>query len=82
MEKLTIEKRPCGSLETVKITGFTEQELSKLKSMDHESSQDFLVEMLNARNNGIGTQWQCGYGIYSLWYDNEAAYMNIGKSCD
>ena len=83
MASLTIEKRPCSNgLETVKITGFGEGELSELKSMEHYESKEKLLEMLNSRNGGIGTAWMCGYGVYGLWYDNDAAYLNIGKSCD
>lgn len=83
MARLTIEKQPCtGSLDTMKITGFTDGELSELKSMEHNESKDVLLQMLNDRNNGLGTAWMCGYGVYGLWYDNDAAYLNVGKSCD
>jgi hypothetical protein len=66
----------------MKITGFSDDELSELKSMEHNESKEKLIDMLNYRNNGIGRAWTCGYGVYGLWYDNEAAYLNIGKSCD
>lgn len=80
--ELKIEKTPSGRLVTVKITGFTDGELSELKSMEHGEAQDKLLEMLDSRNNGIGSCWACGYGVYGMWFDNEAAYMNIGNSCD
>ena len=80
---LKIEKRQCTpSMDTVKVTGFTDGELSELKSMEHYEARDALLDMLNTRNNGIGTQWVCGYGVYGMWWDNEAAYINIGRSCD
>ena len=80
---LKIEKRQCTpSMDTVKVTGFTDGELSELKSMEHYEARDALLDMLNTRNNGIGTQWVCGYGVYGMWFDNEAAYINIGRSCD
>lgn len=83
MARLTIEKRPCtNSMNTMKITGFTDGELSELKSMEHYESKEALLSMLDNRNDGIGTQWSCGYGVYGLWYDNDAAYMNVGTSCD
>ena len=83
MARLTIERRPCTSgMDTMKITGFTDAELSELKSMEHYESKETLLDMLDNRNDGIGTQWSCGYGVYGLWYDNDAAYMNIGTSCD
>ena len=71
-----------GALQTVKITGFQEGELSELNSMEHYESQDKLLEMLDSRNGGTGTRWSCGCGVYGMWFDNEAAYMNIGKTCD
>lgn len=82
--KLNIEKIPSGrpGLETMMITGFKDSELSELKSMEHHEATETLLDMLNSRNNGLGTAWKCGYGVYGMWFDNEAAYMNIGSSCD
>lgn len=83
MERLTITKQPCtGAMDTMKITGFSDGELSELKSMEHNESKEVLLNMLDRRNSGLGTQWACGYGVYGLWYDNDAAYLNIGKTCD
>ena len=83
MARLTIDKMPCtGSLDTMKISGFTDGELSELKSMEHNESKAKLLDMLNYRNDGLGTAWACGYGVYGLWYDNEFAYLNVGRSCD
>lgn len=69
-------------LQTMKISGFENGELSELKSMGHTEAKEKLLEMLDSRNNGIGTCWDCGYGVYGLWFDNEYAYLNIGTSCD
>ena len=82
--KLKIEKIPSGrgGMDTMKITGFKDKELSELKSMEHGEAREKLIEMLNNRNDGIGTCWVCGNGVYGLWFDNEAAYLNIGSSCD
>ena len=83
MARLTITKQPCtSSLDTMKITGFTDGELSELKSMEHHESKEKLLDMLDYRNDGIGTQWMCGYGVHAHWFDNDAAYVNIGRSCD
>lgn len=83
MARLTIEKQPCTSaLDTMKITGFSDGELSELKSMDNDEAKETLLGMLDNRNDGLGTCWVCGLGTYGLWFDNEAAYLNIGKSCD
>ena len=83
MARLEISQQPCtSSLVTMKITGFSDGELSELKSMEHYESKEALLNMLDRRNSGLGTMWLCGNGVYGLWYDNDAAYMNIGKSCD
>ena len=81
--KLTInELEKHGGLRTMRIGGFHDDELSELKSMEHIEAKDKLLEMLDSRNDGIGTCWMCGYGTYGLWFDNEYAYLNIGTSCD
>ena len=83
MARLTIDRMPCtGNLDTMKITGFTDAELSELKSMEHFESKETLLQLLDDRNNRQGTAWACGYGVYGLWYDNDAAYLNVGRSCD
>lgn len=83
MARLTIERKPCtNSMDTMKITGFSDSELSELKSMEHYESKDALLDMLDSRNSGQGTLWACGYGVFGHWFDNEAAYINVGKSCD
>ena len=83
MTALKVEKFRCTSgLDTLRISGFNDGELNELKSMEHHEAEKKLVEMLDSRNHGEGTCYSCGYGIYSLWFDNEFAYMNIGTSCD
>lgn len=83
MARLIIEKQPCtNALDTMKIAGFTDAELSELKSMEHYEAKETLLQMLDDRNEGMGTAWSCGYGVYGLWFDNEFAYLNIGKNCD
>ena len=83
MAALTIKKMPCtASLDTMRISGFTDGELSELKSMEHTEAKEALLNMLDTRNKGLGTVWLCGNGAYGLWFDNEFAYLNIGRSCD
>ena len=80
---LTVEKQnQYGGLQTMRIGGFHDGELSELKSMEHHEAKDKLLEMLNSRNGNLGTCWHNGYGVYGLWFDNEYAYLNIGTSCD
>lgn len=83
MAKLTIEKMPCSAvMDTMRIGGFNDGELNELKSMEHKEAQEKLLVMLDDRNNCIGRGWACGYGVYGVWFDNEYAYVNVGKSCD
>ena len=81
--KLKIEKSRCSSgLDTLRISGFTDEELYGLKKVSNNEAKDMLIEMLDERNNGEGTCYACGYGIYGVWFDNEFAYMNVGTTCD
>ena len=71
-----------ANVTTHKITGFKDGELRQLKDLPHSQAEERLIMMLDERNGKLGTQWACGYGIFGLWFDNEAAYMNVGNSCD
>ena len=84
MEKLQIDTLPSGmrGMQTKMISGFGDGELRQLKNLPNNEEKTALLDMLNQRNNDIGTAWACGYGVYEVWFDNEAAYMNIGTSCD
>lgn len=80
---LKVERnRYSGGIDMIKISGFNDGELSELKSMEHGEAKEKLIEMLNSRNHGEGTVLACGYGIYGMWFDDEAAYMNVGNTCD
>ena len=81
--ELTIEKKPYSrGMDFVKITGLTDAELYELKSMENQQAKEALIDLLDRLNNGIGSSWARGNGIYGVWFDNEAAYLNIGNSCD
>lgn len=83
MKKLIIEKMPCTrAMDTMRISGFESGELEALKRMKNEEAHDKLLNMLDERNNGIATCWHNGEGIFGLWFDNEYAYLNVGRSCD
>lgn len=83
MARLNVEKSRCSAgLDQIKISGFSDGELSELKSMTNRDAEEKIIEMLDSRNNGEGTRYACGYGIYGLWFDNEAAYMSVGTTCD
>lgn len=81
--KLEIKQiQSIGSMNTMMITGFGDGELSELKSMEHHEAREKLLDMLNYRNDNLGTCWARGYGVFGMWFDNEAAYLNVGNSCD
>lgn len=70
------------STRTMKITGFTEQELHELNSMDYRDMKETLLNIIDDRNKNTATCWHNGYGIYCAWIRDDAAYVEIGKSCD
>ena len=83
--KLEINEIPTGqpgSMKTMRIGGFAEGELERLKRIPHQEAREKLLDMLDERNGKIGTAWQCGYCVYGMWFDNEYAYINIGTNCD
>ena len=65
-----------------KITGFTTRELNELGSMEHDEFREKVLDMLDRRNNGTGSCWQCGYGVYQMWISGDAVYAEVGNSCD
>ena len=67
---------------THKVTGFEEGELYKLKMLPHYKAEEELIRILDERNENLGTRLARGYGILGLWFDNEAAYIRTGNSCD
>ena len=80
---LKLEQSRYGtSLDMVKITGFNDGELSELKSMEHSEAKEKLIEMMDSRNKNMGSCYANGNGIYGLWFDDEAAYISVGRSCD
>ena len=86
MKELKIEDYETLSLghgmRTMRVSGFEEGELEKLKSMEHKEAGTKLLDMLDERNDEIGTTWWRAYGVFAWWFDNEYAYLNIGSSCD
>ena len=66
----------------MKVSGFTEKELSELNSMDYREMKETVLTMLDFRNNGKGTCWHNGYGVYQMWIRDGAVYVEIGNSCD
>ena len=65
-----------------KITGFTPFELDRLNRMPYQDMKDFALDMLDKRNNKIGTCWHNGYGVYQMWVGADALFIEIGDSCE
>ena len=83
MSPLKIETH-CRNIgtQTMKVTGFTEPELSELNSMDYREMKDKVLDILDSRNGNTGTCWHNGYGVYSMWINNGAVFVEIGNTCD
>lgn len=80
---LTVEKYREGvSVNVMKVTGFSEQELSELNSMEYREMIDTFLDILDQRNPKLGTCWHNGYGVFTVWINNWSVYAEIGKSCD
>ena len=57
------------------------EDLAKIRKLNKEAGKK-LLDMIDRRNDGIATFWARGKGIYGIWFDNEAAYINVGRSAD
>ena len=83
MEKLKIDRSDGDrGTETYRVTGFKDGELYEIKDMPHAKAEDEIIRILDERNGNKGTCWAQGYGIYGVWFDNDAAYLRVGNSCD
>lgn len=73
------------SARIMKIDGLSAEELDELNSMDYREMKEKILEMLDARNMGIGTVWACGYGVYSVFMNQQhpmSLFVEIGRGCD
>lgn len=65
-----------------KVTGFTPFELDCLNRMPYQDMKQSALTMLDERNNGTGTVWHNGYGVYQMWVGADALFVEIGDNCD
>ena len=80
---LTVEKYREGvSVNVMKVTGLSEQELSELNSMEYREMIDTFLDILDKRNPKLGTCWHNGYGVLNVWIDEGIVYVEIGASAD
>ena len=66
----------------LKLTGFSTEEIDELTHCDYRDLKKRVVEIANERNNGIGTCWECGYGVYNAWTRGNEVFIEVGNSCD
>lgn len=67
---------------TLTVSGFTQEEMNELGSMEHGEAERKVIDMLDARNSGYGTALKCGYGIYGFWISGANVCLRVGRSCD
>ena len=83
MERLKVETDRYGmGVNVMKVSGFTNQELKELGSMEQGEMEESVLNMLDKRNGNTGTCWKRGYGVYRMWMHGGAVYVEIGSSCD
>lgn len=66
-------------VDCMKLTGFSERELSELNSMDYREMKSTIIAVLDNRNNGLGTQWAEKRSLYNAWIREGAVFVEIGK---
>ena len=84
MKALKIAEQDSGrhGIKTMRVTGFTNDELNQIRNAEHETAMDMTLDLLDRKNDGIGSCWVCGYGVYAMWMDDDSVYFNIGTSSD
>lgn len=76
MELKTELFRQNASTQCIRITGFSENELSELNSMDYREMKETIIDMLDRRNDKLGSRW-VGRGFLSAWINNGAVFVEI-----
>lgn len=80
---LEIERNPFGMGNDIfKIAGFSDEEFIELKSMKHKEAKNKLLDLLDERNNDLGTIWWRSCVVCDCWFDNEFAYVKLADPCD
>lgn len=62
----------------MKVTGYSEREISELNSMDYRDMKERVLKDLGS----VGICWALGYGVYTMWISGSDVMVEIGKSCD
>ena len=81
--KFTIEEVASGeSMRVMQISGFADGELEILKSMNDQNYQEAgktLLDMLDERNDEIGTILWRSDGVFAWWFTSDNAYVVTGR---
>lgn len=69
----------------MQVSGFTEEDMENLNSLDRNAMEAAALEMIDRRNGGIGSCWKRGYGVYGFFPHPRmkgTLMFRIGNSCD
>ena len=69
----------------MRVSGFSVEEMKELSKLPVMKMEERVLEMINQRNNGIGTCWHNGNGVYRVYISQmcpDSVFVEIGKSCD
>ena len=82
--KVTVFYEGVGS-KVMKVDGFSDEDLDDLRRMDYRDMKKQVLDALDACNNNLGTCWQNGNGVLSMYMNGvhpKSIFVEIGKSCD
>lgn len=75
---LTVVQNPFGMGEKFFIIkGLTEEELYDLKTLSNDDALSKLLDILDERNDDLGTIWWRSSVVCCGWFDNEFAYIKL-----
>lgn len=87
-EKLIVERVTRGrmGIDTYCVKGFTEEELKQIKQTIADEgvlkAENMILDWLDDRNNGVGSAWHNGFGIYGFTMGEVGCCFDVGNSCD
>ena len=80
MKELTISKEyERAATRVMKVTGFTERELSELNSMDYREMMETVIAAIEIRNGDGAIGLYEGAYILTAWINDGAVFLEIGR---
>ena len=80
MKELTISKEyERAATRVMKVTGFTERELSELNSMDYREMMETVIAAIEIRNGDGDIGLYEGSYILTAWINDGAVFLEIGR---